>query len=78
MNDIDSGALGPGVRGLRIPGYDERGDLLYKKARCDFARRVVVEVFADDSDVVACRAIVQVLGVQSVTECEEAVNPLHG
>ena len=42
MNDIGSGALGPGVHGLRIPGYDERGDLLYKKPGA-ISRDVVVE-----------------------------------
>ena len=42
IRDIDSGALGPGVRGLRIPGYDERGDLLYKKSGA-ISRDVVVE-----------------------------------
>lgn len=43
MNDIGSGALGPSVRGLRIPGYDEREDLLYKKPGAIW-RDVVVEV----------------------------------
>jgi hypothetical protein len=42
ISDIGSVALGPGVRGLRIPGYGERGDLLYKKPGA-ISRDVVVE-----------------------------------